>query len=463
MSAVAAAVLVISLAVLTLLAITFMRQYGERELDHTLVREQQRFAQSVAAFAAEALATDPEPTVAEAVDAAVRRYLRLNPPSEAYAAFVDLAAGGRRLSTTATTPLLTPLQEATELPEAPAGVIRTVDTPAGPARATAVPVELGGEPVATMRMYAPLQPVYDQVRDTATFMAIAAAAALLIGGALLVGLLRRSLRPLRELARSARATDLDDLTARVEVPASNNEVATLAAEFNTMLGRLREAYLQQQWLIASMSHELRTPVTIARGHLELLAQTLPDAAEAADTAAILRDELVRLGDMVEDLLAMARAETDDFLRPRPIDLVAWFEELELKLTGHPASAQLQIEPPPSMVVTADAERLTQAVVNLVANAYRHNPPSTSIRVTVEASDTWVQIAVTDDGHGIPDAVRSRLFEPFVRSGEAEGSTGLGLSVVKAIVDAHGGEVLIDTSSSGTTMTISLPRDGAPGV
>ncbi|MEX0592905.1 MAG: HAMP domain-containing sensor histidine kinase, partial [Nitriliruptoraceae bacterium] len=283
----------------------------------------------------------------------------------------------------------------------------------------------------------------------------ASGVSLAAGGLLLAGGLRRSLRPLRSLAQSARQTEFGDLTGRVAVPDTGDEIAKLATEFNIMLERIELAADRQRWLVASVSHELRTPVTIARGHLELLTNQLAPTDKAIETTTILRDELVRLGGMIEDLLAIARADTDDFIRVRRVGLVQWFEDLEFRLAGHPASEQLVIEPPPSVHIEVDPERLTQATINLVSNASRHNPPGTAIRVHATHDNGRISVIVSDNGDGIPDEIRAHLFEPFTRAGDAEGSTGLGLSVVKSVVDAHNGVLLVDSSPHGTTVTIEL--------
>ena len=223
------------------------------------------------------------------------------------------------------------------------------------------------------------------------------------------------------------------------------------------LDRLAEASANQREFMASVSHELRTPITIARGHLELLERMDPDQQQAGrETVAVLRDELARMGRLVDDLLAMARADMDDFVRPRPVELVQWFEELELRLAGLAATGRTRVDPPPPVTVTVDPGRLAQAVLNLVTNAHVHTPPGTSVEVRATTDGALLTIAVRDDGPGIPADIRDRVFAPFVRAGEAPTSTGLGLAVVRAVVAAHGGQVGLDSGSAGTTVVLELP-------
>jgi two-component system, OmpR family, sensor kinase len=280
---------------------------------------------------------------------------------------------------------------------------------------------LGDEQVATLQIVSPLAPVRAEALEATRLLGAAAGLTLVLGGILLAASLWRSLTPLTDLARTARSTELRSLDARVEVPDTEDEVGALAREFNTMLDRLDAASAAQREFMASIGHELRTPITIARGHLELLRTADPgDASAVAETTAILEDELGRMGRLVEDLMAIARSEMEDFVRPRPLELVQWFEELELKLAGLPAGPTVRILPPPPITVDVDPDRLAQAVLNLVNNAQVHTPPDTRIEVRAVAGTDHVAIEVADDGPGIPEAIREQVFDPFVR-GDTPGS------------------------------------------
>jgi two-component system, OmpR family, sensor kinase len=324
-------------------------------------------------------------------------------------------------------------------------------------RTSSVPITLGDEQAATLQIVSPLAPVRVEAREAAWLVAAAAGLSLLLGGILLSASLWRSLTPLGSLAAAARTTELRSVGERVEVPDTDDEVGLLAAEFNTMLDRLDAATAAQDTFMASIGHELRTPITIARGHLEVL-QNLdrgdPDAVR--ETVAIVQDELTRMSRLVEDLMAIARAEMADFVRPRELELVGWFEELELKLAPAGGDHRVRIEPPPPVHVHADPDRLAQAVLNLVTNARVHTPPGTAVQVSATCEDDRVVIAVSDDGPGIPTEIRERLFDPFVRAGEAPSSTGLGLSVVRAVAHAHGGEVAFTTGDGGTRVELRIP-------
>jgi two-component system, OmpR family, sensor kinase len=459
--ATAVAVFAISLAVASLLAYELLLQDGRRDIDVVIAREQERFEVSMNALLAEARGGEESLSDEEALRSAVRRYLQLNPSTASYWTIVTFADGSR-LAAANGPPELEPLYRAGALPSGELNVRETIETDAGDVRTSTVPIVLGDEQAATLQIVSPLAPVAAEAADAAWLVAAAAGLSLLLGGILLTASLWRSLTPLGALAAAARATELRSVGDRVEVPDTDDEVGLLAAEFNTMLDRLDAAAAAQDTFMASIGHELRTPITIARGHLEVL-QTLdrddPDAVR--ETVAIVQDELTRMGRLVDDLMAIARADMDDFVRPREVELVGWFEELELRLAGTDVGPQVRILPPPPVLVRADPDRLAQAVLNLVTNAHVHTPPGTTVEVTATCEDDHLALAVSDDGPGIPAEIRDRLFEPFVRAGEAPTSTGLGLSVVRAVAEAHGGEVIATSGEAGSRIELRLPWSPAP--
>jgi two-component system, OmpR family, sensor kinase len=459
--ATAVAVFAISLAVASLLAYELLLQDGRRDIDVVIAREQERFEVSMNALLAEARGGEESLSDEEALRSAVRRYLQLNPSTASYWTIVTFADGSR-LAAANGPPELEPLYRAGALPSGELNVRETIETDAGDVRTSTVPIVLGDEQAATLQIVSPLAPVAAEAADAAWLVAAAAGLSLLLGGILLTASLWRSLTPLGALAAAARATELRSVGDRVEVPDTDDEVGLLAAEFNTMLDRLDEAAAAQDTFMASIGHELRTPITIARGHLEVL-QTLDrdDPAAVGETVAIVQDELTRMGRLVDDLMAIARADMDDFVRPREVELVGWFEELELRLAGTDVGPQVRILPPPPVLVRADPDRLAQAVLNLVTNAHVHTPPGTTVEVTATCEDDHLALAVSDDGPGIPAEIRDRLFEPFVRAGEAPTSTGLGLSVVRAVAEAHGGEVIATSGEAGSRIELRLPWSPAP--
>jgi two-component system, OmpR family, sensor kinase len=456
--ATAMVVFALSLAVALVLAYELLLQDGRRDIDVVMAREQERFQLSMAELLEEELLEDPAAAPVDALERAVNRYLGLNPSTESYWTIVTFD-DGRRFAAANGPPELMPLFADGPLPSGELNTRQFVDTSAGQIRTSTVPVLLAGEQVATLQIVSPMAPVRAEALESTRLLGAAAGLTLVLGGILLTASLWRSLTPLTELARTARSTELRSLDTRVEVPDAEDEVGTLAREFNTMLDRLDAASSSQREFMASIGHELRTPITIARGHLEMLRTADRDDPDAAaETTAIVEDELRRMGRLVEDLMAIARSEMEDFVRPRPLDLVQWFEELELKIAVTADDHVARVVPPPPVTVEADPDRLAQAVLNLVANAQVHTPPGTRIEVRALAGPETVTVVVEDDGPGIPETIRTAVFDPFVR-GETPGSTGLGLAVARAVIEAHGGRIDLDTGDHGTRIALRLPWAG----
>lgn len=262
------------------------------------------------------------------------------------------------------------------------------------------------------------------------------------------------LRPVRLVTDAARSISESDLTQRIPVE-SDDEVGRLARTFNEMLDRLEEAFATQKRFVDDAGHELRTPITVIRGQLELLGD---DPAERKQTMDLVNSELDRMSRMVEDLLILARSETPDFVSTHPVDLTDFMEEIQVKVSGL-VGRDVTLEKADPGVFSADAQRLTQAVSNLVRNSVEHGGADVSIKIGAILEGPDVRIWVEDDGPGIPEEVRAHMFERFYRGGPSRRSTngaGLGLAIVRAIVEGHGGTVSLDSRPGRTRFTITLP-------
>jgi signal transduction histidine kinase len=292
----------------------------------------------------------------------------------------------------------------------------------------------------------------------------ALALALALALAYLIG--TRMSAPLRLASRVAAAIDGGELTPRVELPArANRELQVLATAFNHMLDRLAAAFAAQTEFVADASHELRTPLTVIRGQLELLARSRDvDYSEVVRVEHLIQAEISRLARLTDDLLLLASAESSAFLRRCPIDLVPFINDLwdGLSLT---AERRFEVGSLPDVVISADPDRLAQALRNLGTNAVSHTAsPDGLVRISASLTATnpqRIRITVADDGPGIPAEHRHQVFERFHRidSGRArsEGGAGLGLAIVKAIVEAHGGTVRVGRSpAGGAALEVELP-------
>ena len=270
--------------------------------------------------------------------------------------------------------------------------------------------------------------------------------------------------PLRRMASVAARVDAGDLNPRMAVPDRRDEVRVLAEAFNHMLDRLSEAFASQREFVADASHELRTPLTVIRGQLEVLAaQENPSPDEVRRVDRLVQAEITRLRRLVDDLLILTQAERTDFLREEDVDLRPFVDELwdGLSLT---AERRFELGEVPDGLLESDPDRLAQAVRNLARNAIEHTDEGTGlVRLEVDqVAPDLIRFSVVDDGPGIPRTERERVFERFHRVDAARnrssGGAGLGLAIVRAIAEAHGGRVSVADSNGrpGARLELVLP-------
>jgi two-component system OmpR family sensor kinase len=301
------------------------------------------------------------------------------------------------------------------------------------------------------------------------------------GAALLV--VRRQLRPLREVASTAHsvaalplASGEIELAERVpeRLTDERTEVGQVGAALNTLLAHVESSLAQRhrseqqvRQFVADASHELRTPLTTIAGYTEL-ARRRPDDDGAIRTAlGKVEEESARMTSMVEDLLLLARLDAGRPLARDAVDLSRLLVEAvsDARVVSPDHRWQLEL-PEESIEVTGDVDRLHQVVTNLLTNARKHTPEGTTVTVTGTPSG----FSVHDDGPGFPADLAGTAFERFVRgdasrtrgidttngSTAGAGGAGLGLSLAHAIVSAHGGSVSLDSHPGSTTITVSLP-------
>ncbi|MGZ4283010.1 MAG: ATP-binding protein [Solirubrobacteraceae bacterium] len=286
-------------------------------------------------------------------------------------------------------------------------------------------------------------------------LVLALVASYLVGG--------RVSAPLRRLAGLATRVDGGDLRPRMPAAdASSREVRVLSEAFNHMLDRLEAAFEAQREFVADASHELRTPLTVMQGQLEVLAADPdPSPEELQRVEALLQDEISRISRLVDDLLLLARSERTDFLRTRPVDLTTFVPQLWGGLTPT-AERDFQLGEVPPVTLSADPDRLAQALRNLARNAIEHTTePDGLVRLEVERIGAdRVRFSVIDDGPGIPPSERDRVFERFHRTDASRnrlaGGAGLGLAIVRAIAEAHHGTARAGVGPGGARIEIDLP-------
>lgn len=296
-----------------------------------------------------------------------------------------------------------------------------------------------------------------------------------VGGTVLI---RRSLAPLDRVAATAQRVsalklDSGDVALAERVPTADadphTEVGQVGLALNTMLDNVesalharQESETQVRQFVADASHELRTPLASIRGYAELTRrESEPVPPTVTHAIGRVESEALRMQVLVEDLLLLARLDAGRPLEREPVDLsllaVNAVSDAHAASPDHVWELDLPEEP---VEVPGDQARLHQILANLLANARTHTPAGTRVVTRVRPEGELVRISVTDDGPGVPEAVQATVFERFTRGDDARtrngGSTGLGLSIVAAVGQAHGGRVEMSSRPGDTTFSVLLP-------
>jgi signal transduction histidine kinase len=446
-------VMALALGTVSLLTYEFVRVSGREDLDRFLDRESDQLIDGLLDAASDSAGADGVLSPPEAIRAA-RAALTVHPsgPQHVSAITVD----NTRLQASGGPPEVAALLRGDSPPPQQPGRLHTIDTDVGPLRALDIAVtDSEGTPVAVVTLLAPLDPSRYAATNAFTRTVVAGVIALVLGGGLLTLVVRRSLRPLRDLSTAAAAITPDTLAARVPVPESDDEVSQLARELNEMLERIDDDDRTRRRYLAAVSHEVRTPLTVAEGHLELLENSQIDPTTAAAT---VRHELDRLRRVLDDLLSVARGAGDIDIRPGPIFLPDLFAALGTRIEALGIANRVRIEQPPTAAFTGDQARIEQSVANLINNAIDHNPPTTNVVISATTTSDTVSIAVADDGNGIDPSVLPHVREPFVttRTTGHHRSSGLGLTVVDSLTVAQHGTLDLASGPHGTTATLTYP-------
>ncbi len=302
---------------------------------------------------------------------------------------------------------------------------------------------------------------------------------LLIGVAtmiLIIVLSRRaitiSLKPLAAVESTAEAIAEGNLSARLPIAKPETEVGRLVGSLNQMLTRIEDSFAVRvkseeklRRFVADASHELRTPLTAIRGFAELHRQGAVTGEEKTrELIGRIEDESIRMGTLVEDLLLLARLDQSPEIEREPVNLYELIHSAsESARASSPEHQISMILPDEELFILGDRNRIFQVVANLLENARNHTPAGSSIQVSLTESEDEIKIEVADNGPGIDKHDLERIFERFYRADssrtrtrKSEGS-GLGLSIVKAVMQAHGGDVTVDsTMGIGSTFTLHFP-------
>lgn len=343
--------------------------------------------------------------------------------------------------------------------------------------ALALPAPPGGDPVrtvidgdpylvvgqdldaGTLLLAAPLREVDAAVDAAGRLLAVAVPVAVALIGVVVWAVASRALAPVDRIRRQVDAIDADALDQRVPVRGNGDEVDRLAGTMNRMLERLQAGYAAQQRFAGDASHELRSPLAAMRQFAEL-AEAHPDRTSPGELAEVVRAEGARMQDILESLLLLARLDERAASASGRVDLddLVLEEATRVRGAGGVTVDARAVEAAP---VRGDARLLRRAVRNLADNARRH--ARTHIAIGVRVVGGTALLWVDDDGAGVPEPERGRVFDRFVRLDEGRsrdaGGSGLGLAIVREVARAHGGSVRVeDAPLGGARFVVELPAD-----
>jgi two-component system, OmpR family, sensor kinase len=326
----------------------------------------------------------------------------------------------------------------------------------------------------TLVIAVPLTEMRETLGRLLTIEALVTIGVALTAGALALWLVKVGLRPLEAMGQTAGSIAGGDLSRRVEPADDTTEIGKLGTSLNAMLAQIEAAFDERRAsedrlrrFVGDASHELRTPITSIRGYAELFrrgASTRPDDLERSMSR--IEAEAERMGVLVDDLLLLARLDQGRPLEQKPVDLVSVVTDAVDAARAIDRERVLDAELDGPATIIGDAGRLRQVIDNLLENARVHTPAGTPTRVTLRAEKEGggAVLTVADEGPGMNPEVAGKAFERFYRGDPARarstGGAGLGLAIVAAIVESHGGSVRVLDTGPGATIEVRFPHEEA---
>jgi heavy metal sensor kinase len=334
-----------------------------------------------------------------------------------------------------------------------------------PVRYITVPVLTNGNLVAIVQVGQQLDAASEVLKELLIIFAVCIPLSLLVvggGGWFLAG---RALRPMDDIARNAEKIDDKHLDTRLEIVNPNDEIGRLTTAFNRTLDRLQQAFTRTKRFSVDVSHELRTPLTILKGETEVGMKWAKEPEEFREILTNNLEEINRMTGIIEFLLEISRIEEGRHsLMFETVDLVEVLAELtdSLQPQAEARDLQMQLVPAPEILINGDRQRLRQLFYQLIHNALQFTPAGGAITLSVQIVGPQVLATVQDTGGGIPKDDIPCIFDRFYRvdkaRNRAHGGSGLGLALVKTLVDAHGGSVSVtSTLGLGSSFMVSFPR------
>jgi two-component system, OmpR family, sensor kinase len=307
-----------------------------------------------------------------------------------------------------------------------------------------------------------IAPELGALRHTAWWLAGIGASVLLLGLAGGWWIASRAIRPITDISHTATKIADGDLSQRIDAADTDSELGQLANVLNSTFARLEAAFAQQARFTADAAHELRTPVTVMLTQTQSVLTRERGAAEYRSTIEACQRAAQRMRRLIESLLALARLDAGQLPNRARADLADSVREAIELVAPIAAERQVQIVSEcEALVCEIDSEQITQVVTNLLTNAMRHSPAGSGVRVTTRLEKDAVVLTVTDQGSGIAAEDLPHIFERFYRADKSrtDGHAGIGLAIVKSIVEAHGGTIEVASPpGAGAAFMVRLPAD-----
>lgn len=329
-----------------------------------------------------------------------------------------------------------------------------------PVRLYFQPIQRGGEIAGAVQVGQTLTSLETTLNQLKRVYQIGTAAFLVFSLLSGIWLARSGLRPVVRVAQAAREiVNEEDLSHRVENPATGDEIGMLATTFNEMLERLQVLFESQRRFLAEAAHELRTPLASMLGNIDLLTRYGHDPARRAETEQALQRTGRHVAHLLDDLLTLAQAGAGWRLQLRPIALDHVLMETYEAAQPGAEGIKLQINACQPAWVLGDPDRLRQVFTNLIDNALKYSLSGNVVRLALQRDGNYVQVRVADQGEGISPEAMERIFDPFFRE---PGKThrpgaGLGLAIARWIIHEHRGEMTVESEPGmGTTVTLTFP-------
>jgi heavy metal sensor kinase len=334
-------------------------------------------------------------------------------------------------------------------------------------RTLTLPVRENGAVAYIVQIVSPLTHMYATLKNLKFILFLLLPLTVIISGVVGAFLAKATLKPVNRMIDTAQHISAENLKSRIVTPKSKDELRRLADTFNEMLERLEKAFLSQRKLIEDLAHELKTPLAVMKGELEVTLKRVRSTREYESTLDINLEEVNKLIKILEELLVLARLDKNIVaLETKPIDVSELVESTvnDIKILAEQKKIAFHLSIKGKAVVLGDENRLKRLFLNILDNALKYTEPQGKVTVESGPEANQAKVTISDTGPGIPEDQVPRIFDRFYGAEKTRvpGGFGLGLSIAKSIVEAHKGQIQVQSIlNKGSTFTILLPLAGKP--